>query len=250
MLCSYALRNYEKFGTYLNPTSGEQQQRGLLINYDALPGYVPQILLPHFGISPLPPAWLEKITEESNYYSKSRGTKLRTFTGDSHDKDSRATEEIQTYAEKMLAPSFLQLEEKAKSALMGVSPTFIADVSKKNGVSSADFKWKLMSPLPTVEELLLATSSTDGAAAVAAAAGSIGAGEGHERPPVRDQPAKKRTSSEVETLPTQLRGVGHSTALKEKEFVPWAPFANHHSSKSFQVKRNCLFGLGSVCTHF
>lgn len=225
MLCSFALRNYEKFGTYANPVTGQLQQRGLLINYDSLPGYVPHILLPHFGINPLPPAWLLKITEESNYYSKSRGSKLRTFTGDSQDKDSRATKDIQTFAESILAPSFAQLEEKAKVALLSVSPSYIEDVARKNSISSAEFQWKLMSPLPTVEELLSSSSTTSSTHAVDA---------WQERPPVREQTTKKRSSS-VETLPTQLRGVGHSTVLKEKEFVPWAPFANHHSSKSFQV---------------
>ena len=61
-------------------------QRGVLIPYDSLPGFVPQILLPLFRINPLPPSWLQKITEESNFYSKSRGAKIRVFEGDSKDK--------------------------------------------------------------------------------------------------------------------------------------------------------------------
>jgi hypothetical protein len=36
-----------------------------------------------------------------------------------------------------------------------------------------------------------------------------------------------------------LPGEGHSTVLKEKEFTPWAPFANHHHSLPFQVSINC-----------
>jgi len=61
-------------------------QRGVLIPYDSLPGFVPQILLPLFHISPLPPSWLQKITDETNFYSKSRGAKIRVFQGDSKDK--------------------------------------------------------------------------------------------------------------------------------------------------------------------
>ena len=58
----------------------------MLVPYDSLPGFVPSILLPLFGISPLPVSWLSKLTEESNYYSKSRGSKIRVFAGDSKDK--------------------------------------------------------------------------------------------------------------------------------------------------------------------
>lgn len=61
-------------------------QRGVFIPYDSLPGFVPQVLLPLFGIAPLPVRWLAKITEESNFYSKSRGPKIRVFEGDSKDK--------------------------------------------------------------------------------------------------------------------------------------------------------------------
>lgn len=32
-----------------------------------------------------------------------------------------------------------------------------------------------------------------------------------------------------------LAGVGHSSVLKEKEFLPWLPFANHHHSRPVQV---------------
>jgi len=33
----------------------------------------------------------------------------------------------------------------------------------------------------------------------------------------------------------QVKSAGHSVVLKEKEFVPWIPFSNHHSSKPIEV---------------
>jgi hypothetical protein len=228
MLCNYAIRNFEKFGTRVDPVSKELVQRGLLINYDSLPGYVPQVLLPLFGIDPLPAAWLQKLTEESNYYSKSRGTKLRTFKSDSEDKDMRATEAIEKFADKILAPTYKVLEAKALQGLNSVAPTIVDTTLQKSSLQKAQWNWKLLSPLPTVEELL--------------GGGSAGSAENSGAAPAAGEASAKGASA-VETLPTQLRGVGHSTALKEKEFVPWAPFANHHSSRSFQVRLPSSFIL-------
>jgi hypothetical protein len=227
MLCNYAIRNYEKHGTRLDPSTKELVPRGLLINYDALPGYVPQILLPHFGIDPLPAAWLLKVTEESNFYSKSRGTKAKTFSGDSHDKDSRATKAIQEFAEKILTPTYLTLEQLGRKS---IPPARLAEIMKQHQLQSeADFDWKILKPIPTLAELAGATGAGGVSAALPAGA-ALGAAAG----PV-PTPRAKRPVSVVETLPTKLLGVGHSTVLKEKEFVPWDPFTNHHSSRPVQV---------------
>lgn len=224
MLCNYAIRNFEKFGTRVDPQTKELVPRGLLVNYDALPGYVPRILLPHFGIDPLPPSWLAKITEESNYYSKGRGSKARAFTGDSADKDSRATDAIQEYAEKILAPTYATLEQLGRKS---VPPSALATVLRENSLPvDADFSWKLLSVIPAVDEAV--RTATTGNQAAGVNTGSAG-GAG----PVERSVAGQGTGSD--TLPTMLRGAGHSTVLKEKEFLPWAPFANHHHSRPVQV---------------
>jgi hypothetical protein len=225
MLCNYAIRNYEKHGTRLDPSTKELVPRGLLINYDALPGYVPQILLPHFGIDPLPAAWLLKVTEESNFYSKSRGTKAKAFSGDSHDKDSRATKAIQEFAEKILAPTYRTLEQLGRKS---IPPARLAEIMKQHQLQSeADFDWKILKPIPTLAELAGATGTgTVSGAALASSGAAAGPAP---------TPRSKRPVSVVETLPTKLLGVGHSTVLKEKEFVPWDPFTNHHSSRPVQV---------------
>ena len=227
MLCNSAIRNLEKYGTRLDPSTQQLVQRGVLINYDALPGYVPQILLPHFGIDPVPPAWLQKIEDESNFYSKSRGVKSRTFQSDSADKDSRSTAAIKEYAEKILMPTYKTLEEKAVQSLKSAAPALVDGVLKKNAVALEDFDWKLLSPIPSASELHGAVKNV---AAISSASQGSAAEDGEGK---------------ADLLPTALRGVGHSTVLAEKEFIPWAPFANHHSSRSFQVSSpSCCL---SVC---
>lgn len=226
MLCTHAIRNYEKFGTRLDPVTNTLVQRGVLINYDSLPGYVPQLLLPLFGISPLPAAWLLKLTEESNYYSKSRGTKIRTFKSDSKDKDSRATEQIQLYAEKILAPTYKLLEEKAQQSLLAISPNFIAEVTARNGIPVEQFTWKTISVLPKVSDLPAAPAKATGEALLR---GGLERVEGGDK-------EGSAGSGEGSSLP----GTGHSSVLKVKEFLPWAPFANHHSSRPIQVSTRTL----------
>lgn len=96
MLCDFALQAYEKYGkTAADAAAGSPpRQRGLLVNYDLLPGAVPKLLLPLFGQA-VSPTWLEKLHAESKQYSKGRGSGFRLFFGDSKDKEMRATAAIQ-----------------------------------------------------------------------------------------------------------------------------------------------------------
>jgi hypothetical protein len=93
MLCGFALQAYEKYGKFSDAT-GSTRQRGLLVNYDLLPGAVPKLLLPLFG-QHVTATWLEKLHAESKLYSKGRGSSFRLFFGDSKDKEMRATAAIQ-----------------------------------------------------------------------------------------------------------------------------------------------------------
>jgi len=108
MLCESALDAYEEFGHY---EGDPDRHRGLLLDYKMLPGAVPNLLLPHFGLPPAPPALLKSMTKESVQYSKSslrnikRG-KSGVFSGDSEDKEKRATTAIDEWAEKILGPTF------------------------------------------------------------------------------------------------------------------------------------------------
>ena len=94
MLCDFALQAYEKYGKTSEAAGSPGRQRGLLVNYDLLPGAVPKLLLPLFG-QKVTPTWLEKLHAESKQYSKGRGSGFRLFFGDSKDKEMRATAAIQ-----------------------------------------------------------------------------------------------------------------------------------------------------------
>ena len=151
MLCSFALRSFEKYGTRLDAASNEYIQRGVLVNYESLPGYVPLVLLPLFGVSPVPTAWLTRIKAESEYYSKGRGGKrTQVFRGDSEDKDGRATEGIQKYADLILQPSYEELNRRAVEALKSVAPELYASAVQQDlsPPGSSAFNWKLLGELP------------------------------------------------------------------------------------------------------
>lgn len=151
MLCSFALRSFEKYGTRLDAASNEYIQRGVLVNYESLPGYVPLVLLPLFGVSPVPTAWLTRIKAESEYYSKGRGGKrTQVFRGDSEDKDGRATEGIQKYADLILQPSYEELNRRAVEALKSVAPELYASAVQQDlsPPGSSAFNWKLLGQLP------------------------------------------------------------------------------------------------------
>ena len=147
MLCSFALRSYEKYGTRLDPVSNEFVQRGLLINYDSLPGSFPKMLLPLFGISPVPNNWILKIKQESEFYSKSRPGRIKPlkFIGDSKDKDQRATDAIQKYAETILQPTYELLNKKAIEGFQNLSPLLFNSISNSSALS--DINWKKVSNL-------------------------------------------------------------------------------------------------------
>jgi len=197
MLCSYALRSFEKYGTRLDAASHEYVQRGVLVNYESLPGYVPLVLLPLFGVRPVPTAWLVRIKAESEYYSKGRGGKRmqQVFRGDSEDKDGRATESIRKYADLILLPSYEELNRKAVEALKSVAPELYARVVQQDQSPSGSsaFNWKLVGELPK-----------------GSAAGGVGVAQREEQ---------------------------HSRAISEVEFQHWLPFSNHHSSLPFEVER-------------
>lgn len=201
MLCQFALDSYEKYGTWTDVTSGEKKQRGWLLNYDSLPGSIPNVLLPLFGVEHISKSWLDKITVESKQYSKSRGSSYRLFFGDSQDKDERATENIRLYANEILNPTFEVLNQKSKEAIQLFKPDLFNLITEA-GPGIID--WKKISDIPTYSEEVLKTSSS--------------------------------ISREKEEEDEEV--IKHSHYAKQKEFIPWIPFANHHSSKPKEIV-NC-----------
>eukprot|EP01038_Epipyxis_sp_PR26KG_P007811 gene7811-10609_t len=202
MLCTMALRAYENYGNY-SDSSGSTIFRGILINYDSLPGFIPQVLLPLFGTYPSD-IWLAKMTQESKYYSKSRNAIYRLFFGDSKDKEDRATENIQLYGKKILSPTFELLESQAARALSNISPIMHGKVILQTENEVSTYDWKAIGPIPvTMKHPAISRNSLSNSSELV-------------------------DDSEIDLLPN------HSS-FKEHDFVPWAPFANHHNSRRIEA---------------
>jgi hypothetical protein len=147
------MASYKQFSLHDN-----YSQRGALINYDSIPGIFPKIILPLFQVN-LTSKWLKKMTEESSQYSKSR-TVGKEFSGDSEDKEERATENIVHWAEKILQPSYDILDQDAKRGLQRLLESHetlrrlyeeekkILDRDLTEGISAVDWsQWKGMPTL-------------------------------------------------------------------------------------------------------
>lgn len=48
MLCSHAMEAYSKYNTM--DWNGKTLQRAFLVNYESLPGIIPHLILPMFGV--------------------------------------------------------------------------------------------------------------------------------------------------------------------------------------------------------
>lgn len=201
MLCTFALRAYSNY----NSTPVTLHPRALLINYDSLPGIVPKALLPLFGVQPSE-SLLRKMEEESKHYSKSRGSVFRLFFGDSQDKDKRSTPNIQLYGEKILGPSYQQLNQLAieSFARLEITADTQAQLITEHGVD-----WK------SIQSIRGPAVLKDIEAIAGIRSGSSGA-------------SNSRRGFVSEDIDVNQQ---HSHVLKTKEFEPWAPFANHHSSQ-------------------
>lgn len=206
---------YDQYSTRIDQSTGNTVQRGLLINYDSLPGYVAKVMLPHFGVNPLPQHWLQKMKEEADYYSKGRGGE-RAFTSDSADKDNRATERIKLYANKILEPTYEVLNAKAMDSLEKIAPALHREVLSSMQLHETQLPpWSKLKEIP--RQLAEAGADGTGVAGGAETGGMLRGGG----------PTEEITSS-VDAGSGGERG--HSHVLPEKEFVPWGPFTNHHSS--------------------
>lgn len=120
MLCRHALEAYGQFNVSAFSKEGNLKQRGLLINYESLPGAIPRIVLPMFDVQPSK-SWIMTMKRESQQYSKGRGGRVGVFAGDSQDKDKRSTPAIREYSDLILGSSYQQMNDKARLSLT-VSP--------------------------------------------------------------------------------------------------------------------------------
>lgn len=204
MLCSSALRAYQQFNVY-----PDGKQRGLLINYESLPGVVARVLLPMFGISPNE-KWLEKMKIESTHYSKARGGMSKLFFGDSEDKEQRATHDIQKFSKIILEPTYVELMKYSLQGFLNASPKEMSKVTIKGDV---DIGWNVLKEFPEFSEIAIV------------------------------KPLQYSSHSNVDSfvenhkISESIKSNGHSS-FESKEFQPWIPFSNSHSSKTF-AQVNC-----------
>ena len=202
MLCSSAVRAYKKYDKY-----SDSKQRGLLINYESLPGVVARVLLPMFGISPNE-KWLEKMKIESTHYSKARGGISRLFFGDSADKEQRATHDIQKYSKLILDSTYEELMKLSLEGFKNASPKETSKIPITNDV--INIQWNVLKELPEFSEISIV------------------------------DPLQYSSLKAIETPQTSQQekiSTGHSV-FESKPFQPWIPFSNSHNSKSF-ASVNC-----------
>lgn len=126
-LCAAAL---DAYNTHSLDSRGEP--RGLLIEYKALPGIIPRVLLP--GKVAVTPSWVAKMREEADFYSKSR-TSNRVFTGDAQQKEERAPTALRAAAERILDPLYHKLLDASASSIdaLATSSVTMLRVSSPSG---------------------------------------------------------------------------------------------------------------------
>jgi hypothetical protein len=188
MLCEFALEAFSKFNA-----TAEGSQRALFLNYDSLPGVVPRVLLPFFGVVPLE-FQISKMEEEAKHYSKSRNSAFRLFFGDSADKEKRATKSIKQFADTILMQSFNKLNHFAVQAILnlGVSSTV------QQALENANPNWSILKDIRGSKVLAANTIEQ-----------------------IEQIPIEHSFKSH------------HSSVLDPMEHLPWSPFANTHTSKPF-----------------
>eukprot|EP01039_Chlorochromonas_danica_P004418 gene4418-4839_t len=149
MLCQAALSAY---GRYNSTSLG---QRGLLINYDSLPGVVPKALFPLFGISAAASEhWIRRMNAESQLYSKNRADEDQPFHGDARDKESRATAEIRETADLLLQPIYETLNQLASDGYRRLKAATVTSFSSLNSTThnSAVVDWMEVRRMPFNDE--------------------------------------------------------------------------------------------------
>lgn len=117
MLCNHALDTFRKYGKY-----SDGSQRGMLVDYEGLPGILPKLIFPKLFKYTVSEQLLNKMAQVSTQYSKGRGEK-GTFKGDSEEKDKGANEAIQKYAEAILLPTYKTLYSLSLDTLQTLDTT-------------------------------------------------------------------------------------------------------------------------------
>ena len=181
------------------------------MNYESLPGSIPRVLLPSFGVEPSD-YWLSKMAVESKSYSKGRNVP-KLFFGDSEDKEERATAAIQQFSNSILQSSYEEMAAISTAALKSLSSTLFEKIAIKSASGATlDINWKSLKDIPVAATYSVPLSSR------------------HRKADPLIAEGMKRSLDGTDSL----RG-RHSSSFKAKEYLSWAPFSNTHNSKPVQV---------------
>lgn len=223
--------------------AGNTVQRALLIHYDSLPGIIPKVFLPMCGSIPSA-TWVRKMIVESSFYSKGRGRRDK-FTGDSQDKEQRATEAIQQYAKSILEPPTVKLNTYFMDSLNLTAPDLYDafSQSKNKGTTSAD--WILLKSFPALPDgrsLISRPTST-----LSSRISSLGTVDkifqSVSSDSNRDSFMKAQTAAVFDSADPDLDAwsTRHSNIVPKVPYLPWSPFSNSHDSKPFEVNTTTCF---------
>ena len=155
MLCLRALSAYDKHA--LN--TDKSTPRGMLINYEALPGAVPRLFLPQLaGVLPNH-EWMANIAVNTKFYSKAsvarRSKSLSTthWKGDSKDKDARATDMMRKWTDRIMTKSYYKMNNhSAQLASRVASKDMRRELNIHNGVGFAEaVYWKHLASMEEYE---------------------------------------------------------------------------------------------------
>lgn len=108
MLCDGAISAMNKYGWL------DGKPHGVAVDYSALPGAVPRLMLPMFGIDDVDETWINRMKETSRFYSKGgRKKSNELFTGDSKEKEDDANKNVKSAANGLMSASYEKLSALA-----------------------------------------------------------------------------------------------------------------------------------------
>ena len=206
MLCTHAIDALNTYGTYKG-TTRDGTQRGIVVDYAGLPGAIPRVMLPLFGVSTVSQSLISKMEEVSQFYSKGGRKKSgEVFEGDSEDKEERADEDVKRAAENILQPSYDTLAGLSTGSIFAMKEEFIGGPPSQGATLDPEHLWDELAELPSV--------------------------------PV--SPGALRGMSQAPHVPSE----GFSTLkdLPSEMDLLWKSFASNHSSKPFEVSMLSVYG--------
>lgn len=205
MLCKKAIDAMEHFGLYRDTgTDLDGSQRGLMVDYAGLPGAIPRVMLPLFGVDSVEPLWVSKMEESAQFYSKGgRKKSNQLFSGDSEEKDAKADKDVKEAAAVILQPAYETLTKMATDSIFAMRQQLIGGDLTPGARLDPSVLWSEVISLPVIK-------------GIEGGAGSlVGSAQAPHVPP---------------------GGFKTLASLSPDMDLLWKSFASNHSSKPFEVR--------------